>query len=446
VATVLSFTLADNIAGLQQQRRDIETALATETDSYQKAVLRNNLERVNVKIGQACGNGKFKDIVSVPKAPKVPAKKNTREIYPWEWPGPIALAGMKAVPAEGGTFTHITHTDPEYQGEVVTREDYKKVVAWAESMGWSAHIVAAHLGAIAGSGAGRLYTKTNLSALQDRIAKISAERFKTGTNPIEEINIKIKETPKVGIFNAKKGSATTALKEAAEAQKQAEIPADLPIKIDSVDLKQTDATTVASPWAAQERQDAVDRLVQAGMTIYKVVETREQAEEILKHRSMAILELGLIMEQYEKAKTELENIVKDISLVFDPALEKFMRENNKTGKKTWSLLHGDLKVMNKAESVKLDEKNDMDGSLFQAWLKTQYDKKTDVVAAAEIVELKKYGRDMKKFADWYKAQPKKPSVPGISYTPARTDVFSISPSLDTAKDKIKEAMKAKGLR
>jgi hypothetical protein len=429
-ATADTFVLAETLADLQKQRADLESAMQKTTDTCDHAIYRSRLDGVNEKIRRSRGNGTFAPaLVSnagpTTKAPKPPKKNRTD--YPWEWPGPIAPAGMKAIKQEGNTYSHVTNTDPEHQGEDADEHDYKKVVAWAERMGWSGPTV--HWGTLVSRGQGPLYTKTMLMLLQERIRAICADRFKNGHPLAElEIDIKLKEKPKkMGIFDKKK---TTEMVSTA---------ADLPVSKESTIVAQV----TVSAWAEQERKDAIDRLVSSGVTIYKVVENQDQANEILKHRSLAILALGLVMEQYEKEKTALEQQIKDISLVFDPALEVFMKQHNKTGKKTWSLLYGDLKVANKPESVKLDEEHDMDGSLFQAWLKTQYEKKTEVVAAADIVELKKYGRDMKKFADWYKAQPKKPSVPGISYSPAKQDVFSISPSLDTAKKHIKDELKGK---
>jgi hypothetical protein len=203
--------------------------------------------------------------------------------------------------------------------------------------------------------------------------------------------------------------------------------------------------TPVNPWAEQQKNDAKDRLREAGMPAFEVT-TRDQAEEVLRRRSMAVLELGFVYEQYAKAKSNLEQFINDISLAYDESLAVFMKKNNPTGKKTWSLQYGDLKVMNKPESIALDTERDFDESQFQAWLKTQAEKNPELAKRLKISPLVRYGRDMKEFAAWVKEQKTPPAVPGIKRTPARENVFSISPSLDTAKDKIKEDLKVRGLR
>lgn len=203
--------------------------------------------------------------------------------------------------------------------------------------------------------------------------------------------------------------------------------------------------TNPNPWAEQAKLDAKERLRDAGMPPFEIT-TREQAEEVLRRRSMAVLELGFVYEQYAKAKGNLEQFINDISLGYDESLEAFMKANNPTGKKTWSLQYGDLKVANKPESIALDLERDFDESQFQFWLKTTAEKNPELAKRLEIRPLVKYGRNMKEFAAWMKEQKTPPAVPGIKRTPARTDVFSIAPSLETAKDKIKEELKAKGLR
>jgi hypothetical protein len=111
----------------------------------------------------------------------IPRSGTTREIFPWEWPGPIAPPGMQAIKQAGNTFTHVTNTDPKYQSENATANDYKKLVAWAERMHWTSSMVAAHWGGLAGSTSGMLYTKANLIKLQEHIASKCREKYNQET-------------------------------------------------------------------------------------------------------------------------------------------------------------------------------------------------------------------------------------------------------------------------
>lgn len=410
-----SFTLASGIRALKKQRQELEDALTKAETSYEKAIHKTRLDCVNERIAQSRGTGK----VELTEEEKKEKRDRLRRVTePWNFPGPVAPAGMKPVRFDGtNTYVHVLSNEPECADESASYDDYLSVVAWAGQLqSWSPEIVAAHWGALCereGKG-NTVFTKTNLMLLQERIKKITNDK----TN---------KEKPAVGLF--KTGSATKAL---TEAKQEAEKPKEEP--------------KVAAPFEAERREAAKSRLLEAGFTIYKDIVTREQAEDVLKHRTMAILELGVIYEQFEKAKKDLEQQIGDISLVFDEALERFYKANNPTGKKTWSLQYGDLKAMNKAESIALDTDYDPDESRLQAWLKIQFEKNPELAQRLGIRQLVSYSRDTKEIANWIKEQKTPPVVPGMKRTPARENVFSIAPSLDVAKDKIKSALKEKGIR
>ncbi len=402
-----SFVLAGTVAELKKQRNELETRLKEkDTSAADKAICKTRLEYVNDRMLESRGNKAFEPTIVQNETAKT---RKQKLLHPWEWPGPIAPAGMKAVKQPDGTYTHVTTTEEEFQTEEATAEDYNSVVEWAERYpSISGPIVAAHWGTVTARTGGLLYTKTNLMLLQERIKAICSRNEKL--KPKEE-------EPDMGLFD----------------RKVEEPPAKEEIPVEAVAIA-----------LQQRKQDARHRLQEAG--IETKVETREQADRLLQHRSLAILELGLVYEQFEKAKQSLENFINDISLACDESLEQFFIKNNPTGKKTWSLQYGDLKVANKAEQVALDTSRDMDESLFQAWCKQTLENDPALAQRLKIGPLVSFSRDMREFAAWYKEQPKRPVVPGIRHEPARENVFSIAPSLNTAKDRINDSLKEKGLR
>lgn len=439
-ATGETFALGTTIEELKQQQLELRAVLSKDLDNYEHAIFDTRLDYVEDRLRDLTKKKRRRDIVDhdALEQPK-PRQRRSRQDHPWEWPGPIAPAGMEAVKLPNGTYNHCSTTDPAFASEEATAKDYEKVVAWASRFNWSSQIVAAHWGTLTGRGTGPLYTKTNLLLLQERIRAISDNRSKK--QPQEQ------ERTKVGIFSKAKTTPTeqtetvtltsNAVPVLKEAAKQLKAQAEAQPK-------------VTDQWEEQRYIDAADRLLDAGFIMYKTIETREQAEEILAKRNSAILELALVYEQFEKAKRGLEAFIEDISLVFDHQLEEFMIKNNPTGKKTWSLTYGDLVQRNKPETIALDTDHDPDGSLLQGWLKMQYDKKTEAVEAIDIRPLTSYSRDLNKLKEFYKAQYSKtgtpPVIPGIKRTPAEENAFSIAPSIDTAKKRIKEELKEKGLR
>lgn len=421
-ATKEAFVLGSTVQELNAQRLELEAAMTAAAHGQlpkdQKAMFKTRLDFVNdrIKILAMDASSKRMKEANQPKP-----KEATKE--PWNYPGPIAPIGMKPVLHDDGTYTHVTNTEPEYQTDEATAADYQRIVKWAAHLGIGPETVAAHWGATAGSTNGMMYTKERMTILQERIRHIASNGESTKG-----------EKKKVGLFT-KKTEAEAPPQGLSKDEAEANLRKHLDDKVNQV----LDAAL------QQKREHAIEFFREGGDYVGEIT-TREQADEILRNRNLAILELSFITEQYEKAKQNLEFFIEKFSLAYDPFLEEFFLKNNPTGKKTWSLMYGDLKVANKPESVALDTERDPDESMFQAWLKTQFEKNKQVADQIGIGQKISYSRDLTKFKDWYKGHNKPPVVPGIKHTPARENVFSISPSLDTVKKNIREDLKEKGLR
>lgn len=358
-------------------------------------------------------------------------------LKPWEWPGPIALPGMKAVVVKDGTYNHVTTTDPKFQEEESEKGDMGKLLDWAQRCGLSRSEAFVQLGGIQpteyGLGPGLMnqrFSKRVLFELQTKIAKIAAAN---AVAPPQEIK------PKMGLFKKKE---PTEIDIRIEKKKQEEA-------IEQAKYEQQVAAQVVDEAKAAELANAKERL---GIDRQKPVNLikREDVDAVLKDRSAAITELAVITEQFTQASNNLKQLISDLDLVYEEALAQFFDKNNPTGKKTWVLLHGTLKRANKAVSVAQDTDRDHDGSLFQAWLKQTYEKDKALATKLGINPLTSYARDMKAVADHFKAEYEKTgkfsAVPGLRMTEARKDVFSVSPSIATIVKNINDDLKERGIK
>lgn len=345
-------------------------------------------------------------------------------LKPWEWPGPIALPGMKAVTVKDGTYNHVTTTDPKFLSEESEKGDMSKLLDWAQRCGLSRSEAFAQLGGLQpttyGLGPGLMnqrFSKRVLFELQQKIAKIAAEKLAA---PPQEIK------PKMGLFKKKEEAKET--------------PAE---------ITQDPKGVVIDPVKEQELANAKERL---GLDRQKPANLfhREDVDNVLKDRTAAITELAVITEQFAQASRGLKQRIEDLDLVYEDALAQFFDKNNPTGKKTWVLLHGTLKRANKPISVAQDTERDHDGSLFRAWLKDTHEKDPKLAAKLGIAPLVSYARDMKAVADHFKAEYEKNKkftpVPGLRMTEARENVFSVAPSVATIVDNINDDLKKRGIK
>lgn len=345
---------------------------------------------------------------------------------PENYCGPVAPPGFSVKEIRPNVYTHGTNINST--GEEATDDDYAKVLNWALfNFNFDSSFVFGQYGIINNREKGEFFTRSKLVMLQERLCQIVRTQKKN-------------EPPKpegdkpVGLFS-----------KAAPAEE----------KIDTKKL-----AAEVSEVAAQESE--LGKLRQAAEDAVKLnimqearfrlginhdrgpltVKDKAQADDIMRERAMAFLELQYIHDRYTEKRHELEDRIADIDMVWTGPLQHFYEQNKPASVgKTWSLLYGDLKKRNIPASVALDPA-DVGEKQLQAFLQKLHDSKDPLAEKFDVKPQTTLSRNMKAIQDWFKAEweknKKPPAVPGLRVKHAEADRFGLAPAFDTAWDKIKK--------
>lgn len=368
---------------------------------------------------------------------------------PENYAGPIALPNFSAKEVRPNIYTHGTNI--ECSGDEATEADYAKILNWALfNFNFDSSFVFGQYGVINNREKGETFTKTKLVMLQERLCQIVRTR-KKGEAPKEEP--KPEGEKPVGLFSK---TATTADGQGVTDASTGEVKQH-PEKIDTKQLASEVSEVAAQQSTAEKLQQQAaeaeklnimqEARLRLGINHSKgplTVKDVGHADDIMRERAMAFLELQYIHERYKDTRDELEQRIKDIDMVYTEPLKHFYEQNKPSdGKKSWNLLYGELKKRNVALSVSLDP-DDVGEKKLQEHLAKLHDSEDPLAEKFGVRKQTTFTRNLDSIAAWVKEQiatnKKAPVFPGIRVKPGEEDRFSVGPAFDTAWDKIKKGI------
>lgn len=390
----------------------------------------------------------------VQKEKKREAKERAKkEVLPWEWPGPAAPVGMKAVAKPNGTFTHVTTTEPEFnKEEYETSDDEARAAQDVRNFGKRCGLEVAEVDEawnVISARHGNVSTRTTFALWQARMTIIAGNNHKKLTKEAKSLTETTTQTkpvaaavPKVGgLFSGAKKEAAPQ-EPAPTAEQQTTAAPTAPATPGTAALAEKNG---AAPAAAPEKtfkysQEEYNEVCEAlGIKPTFEVKTREDADWVMGKIMAVALQLEYIITRYTVVKPQLERQFEAVRERFDDRLNAWAKDNLDGGKKSTQMLWGSLGYENQAESVALDE-NDKDELALQGWIHCQSQEFKTKIGANPVP---RYTRDMKVLKAWVLERKAKGAdiPPGLRYTPAATNKFYIRPSLATLKDQIKKGAK-----
>lgn len=342
----------------------------------------------------------------------------------WEWPGPIAGPGMHAKPTKDGRYTHAINQDANApEDPQADPEDYKRLVIWAEMLGFSRSDLESHYEVIKEKGHDN--TKTALRLLQCRI-QIAAEQKDKG----EQVTQETKTAPEAPVVTKGLFSRPAAPLAPKAEPKAPPAPPAIPDEVPQ------------APKYTQAEYNIIAEQLGIQVDSFKI-DTKERAEWFMKKRQTCALQYKYLYWRKAELKKEMEKIQRQYECLeekFGPELDKWFGSNNPDPKKkSMEMVWGKIGRENRAESVSLDDE-DRDEAALMAWI---HEQPAEIKKLIEAVPVPKYKRNLKPLKDLaLKMRKEGKGLPaGLKYTAAKENAFYIRPSIDTIETEAKDFLK-----
>lgn len=350
----------------------------------------------------------------------------------WEWPGPLAPIGMKAVPTTEGRYSHCTTKEEVYQIEGFRHEievvaTKKLIEEWAAKFPLNPEEIATAWTVIEKktNWKGSEPTRTKYCMWQARLALIAKNKLgsKTKENALTQEAPPAAPAKRLGLFAPKAESTTPTTDQ----------PASETAPPQTVLDKTTgEVTEIKAGYTVPE--DMWNEIAaKLGIKPDFEVKTKEDADWVLELRNTEALKLAWLTNRFNEKKKEIENAFTGIDERFSDRLQAWAEKNCDKGKKSATLLHGTLAFQSEQQSFSLNEK---DEPALMGWIHAQDDETKKKIGAKPVI---KYTRDLKAvYVIAAKAMADGKPIPGLNHRPANANAFYIRPSFDTVKAHIKE--------